>query len=88
MSTARDDVQDSTGQRTNIPGRGFMRGYGIGPQYQVTANTVNNIAGNPINGEVGWGKGALFTNCVNPSASNYLWYNSGTNTSATWTNIV
>ncbi len=87
MVCARDDVQDATGQRTNLPGRGFLRGIGIGAAYQVTANTVNNIAGNPINGEIGWAPSATFQNPVNPSVGNYLWINRGTFASATWANI-
>lgn len=87
MSTARDDVQDPTGQRTNIPGRGFARGFGIGPQYAVTANTVNGVAGNPINGEVGWAPGALFQNVLSNVAGNILWLNIGTVASAVWINI-
>ena len=64
-----------------------MRGYGTGTQYQVTANTVNNVAGNPINGEVGWAPGAIFSNPLTAVLGNFLWVNVGTSTSATWLNI-
>lgn len=65
-----------------------MRGYGTGTQYQVTANTVNNVAGNPINGEVGWAPGAIFQNVQATTLGNFLWVNTGTAVSATWTNVV
>lgn len=87
MATSRDDVQDPTGQRTNIPGQGFMRGFGIGAQYAKTANTVNNVKGNPINGEVGWAPGATFQNPYATASGQYLWVNIGTVVSATWQNI-
>ncbi len=87
MAVSRDDVADPTGQRTNIPGIGFMRGFGIGAQYQVTANTINGVKGNPINGEIGWGPGATFQNPYASATGQYLFINIGTFASATWLNI-
>lgn len=88
MATSRDDIADPTGMRSNFPGRGFLRGFGHGSAYSTnTTTTVNNRAGNPINGEVGWAPSATFQNDVNPAVGNYLWINSGTALSATWSNI-
>ncbi len=88
MAVTRDDIQDPTGQRSNMPGRGFLRGFGHGAAYyNNTTTTINGIKGNPINGEVGWAKSALFQNDVAPTSGNFLWINTGTNTSATWTNL-
>lgn len=82
-AVTRDDVQDPTGQRSNIPGRGFTRGFGIGAQYNTT-NSLGGIAGNPINGEVGWAPGAIFQNVLTTIPGNFLWENVGTATSAQW----
>jgi hypothetical protein len=85
MSVTRDDVQDSTGQRTNIPGRGFTRGFGTGSNYYLgTGGSIGAIPGNPINGEVGWSPGALFVNPITAIPGNFLWENIGTVLSAQW----
>lgn len=94
MANTRDDIQDPTGQRSWVPGRGFMRGFGHGAQYyNNTTTTINGIKGNPINGEAGYGQGATFQNNVAPTIGNYLWVNTGnnglgTNAGATWTNLL
>src|ERR1700722_2846082 len=87
MAVTRDDVQDPSGQRSNVPGRGFLRGIGIGPQYAVTANTIGGIAGNPINGEIGYAPGATFQNPLTAIVGNMLWCNIGTVLSALWENL-
>lgn len=88
MSAVRDDVQDGTGQRTNIVGRGFMRGFGIGTQYETGKNgSIGGIAGNPIQGEIGYGPGATFQNPLATTTGNYLWVNIGTFASANWINV-
>lgn len=86
MATSRGDIQDPTGQHANLPGYGFTMGFGIGTQYTAT-NGVNGVAGNPINGETGWCKGALFMNPKATATGQYLWVNIGTSTSAIWQNI-
>jgi hypothetical protein len=87
MSTARDDIQDPTGQRSNIPGIGYTRGYGTGVAYQSGTNSISGIAGNPIQGEAGWAPGALFINPLTTIVGNFLWMNDNTALSATWINI-
>lgn len=87
MATSRDDIFDSTGQRSNISGIGFTRGFGIGAQYAVLANVIGGIKGNPINGEVGWAPGAIFQNVYATASGRYLWVNVGTFASASWVNL-
>jgi hypothetical protein len=87
MVVTRDDVQDPTGQRTNIPGRGYMRGFGTGSQYKTGTNSIGGIIGNPIQGEVGYGPGATFQNPLAVATGNYLWLNIGTALSANWINV-
>lgn len=88
MSTARDDIQDATGQRSNIVGYGFMRGFGIGDAYKNGTNSIGGIAGNPIQGEAGWGFGATFQNPLTTTAGNLLWLNIGTvKDVAAWINL-
>jgi len=87
MAVTRDDIQDPSGQRSKIPGRGFTRGYGIGTAYQDTTKTIGGIAGNPINGEVGWAPGALFINVQTAIVGSMLWENLGSQTNASWRNL-
>jgi hypothetical protein len=87
MAVTRDDVQDNTGQRTNVPGRGFLRGIGVGKQYGG-ANSINGIAGNPIQGEKGYAPGATFQNPYTSVIGNFFWVNTGNRTSANWVNLV
>jgi len=82
-------VRVGSRRRLDCPGRGFLRGFGHGAAYRSnTTTTINGIAGNPINGETGWAPSATFQNDVNPSLGNYLFVNTGSGTSATWTNIL
>lgn len=83
MAVTKDDWQDGVGQRSKIAGRGYTRGAGLGPQYNTT-NSIGGIAGNPINGEVGWAPGAIFHNVITAVQGNFLWQNVGTNLSAQW----
>jgi hypothetical protein len=87
MAVTRLDLQSAIGQYMNMPGRGFMLGIGVGAQY-TAANSVGGVAGNPINGEIGWAPGALFINPLTAVAGNYLWTNTGTNTSAVWSSVM
>ncbi len=84
MSAVRDDIQDGTGQRSNITGRGFTRGFGIGPQYVGGVGTIGSVAGNPIQGEIGWAPGAIFINPLTAVNGNFIWCNIGTFASANW----
>ena len=84
MATSRDDIQDGTGQRSNIVGRGFTRGFGIAPQYTGGVGTISSIAGNPIQGEIGWAPGAIFVNPLTSTNGNFIWCNIGTFASANW----
>ena len=66
----------------------FLPGYGclIGlPTRSGESSTVTT--GVPTNGIAGFAKGALFLN-VKGSAGSLLYSNTGSNTSATWTNIL
>ncbi len=87
MATSRDDIFDPTGQRSNVPGRGFTRGYGFGKAYFAGTNSIGSIPGNPITGETGWAPGALFINPITTVIGNFLWLNVGTGTSAVWLNL-
>ena len=87
MAVSKDDVQDATGQRTNLSGLGFLRGIGIAARYAVTANTINNVKGNPIQGEIGYAPGATFQNPYATATGQYLFVNIGTFASANWLNI-
>jgi len=87
MAVTKDDVQDATGQRTNVVGRGFLRGIGIGAQYLSGAKSIGGIPGNPIQGEIGYAPGATFQNPLTAIPGNMLWYNNGSFQSANWLNI-
>lgn len=87
MAVTRDDVQDPTGQRTNVTGRGFLRGIGIGPQYKTGVGCINGFPGNPIQGEVGYAPGATFQNPLTSVVGNFFWVNVGNQLAANWVNL-
>lgn len=82
MADARLDLMPSVDRFMFVPGQGHMMGLPTRPGESSTATT-----GVPTNGIAGFAKGALFHN-FKGSAGSLLYVNTGSNTSATWTNIV
>jgi hypothetical protein len=80
MAVTRDDVQDASGRRTFVPGRGWLRGF-TGLTSDYTAGT-----GVPKNGIGGFAPGCTYQNMIG-SAGSTFYINTGTVTSATWLNI-
>lgn len=87
MATTRDDIQDGTGQRTFMAGRGFFRGYGHGPQYANLSRTIGGVLGNPIQGEPGYATAATFQNDLSTVVGTIFWINEGNQAAAVWVNI-
>lgn len=81
MACSRSDVQSAVDRDTFIVGVGHMRGFPTHPGESSTVTT-----GVPTNGIVGFAPGALFHN-FKGSLGSLLYINTGTNASATWTNI-
>ena len=82
MAVTRNDRQSPVDRDTLINGVGHLRGYPTMPGQSSAATT-----GVPTNGIVGFAPGALFQNWKG-SLGSLLYVNTGTNASATWTNIV
>ncbi len=79
MSTTRDDVQDATGKRTFISGRGFMRAFPM----DANSGDYTAVTGVPTNGKVGYAPGCLWQNYLG-TAGTILYVNTGTAASSTW----
>lgn len=81
MAVTRMDVQAGVDRLMFVAGQGHMIGLPSRPGESSTATT-----GVPTNGIVGFAPGALFLN-YKGAASSALYVNTGTNASATWTNV-
>lgn len=82
MAVTRGDIQSGVDRDMFMVGVGHMRGFPTRPGSSSTATT-----GVPTNGIAGFAPGALFQN-FKGSAGSLLYVNTGTNSSATWVNII
>jgi hypothetical protein len=82
MAAFRVDLQGGVDRYLFLSGWGHMLGLPTRPGTSSTATT-----GVPTNGIAGFAPGALFLNFKGTTGS-LVYANSGSNTSATWTNIV
>lgn len=76
------DIGSAVDRVMRIAGYGFLIGLPSQPGASSTATT-----GVPTNAIAGFAKGALFIN-YKGSVGSLLYVNTGSNTSATWTNVV
>lgn len=81
MAEQRFDIATGVDRLFFYSGIGHLVGLPTRPGTSSTATT-----GVPTNGIAGFAKGALFHNFLG-SAGSLLYINTGSNTSATWTNI-
>ena len=82
MAVTRGDIQSGVDRDTFVVGVGHLRGFPTRPGFSSTAGS-----GVPTNGIGGFAPGALFFN-FKGSVGSLLYVNTGTNISATWTNII
>lgn len=82
MPNARLDIMPSVDRMMFVPGQGHLMGLPTRPGESSAATT-----GVPTAGIAGFAKGAMFHN-FKGSLGSLLYVNTGTNTSATWTNIL
>lgn len=82
MPNQRYDLSVGVDRIHFIEGYGHVIGLPTMPGFSSTATT-----GVPTNGIAGFAKGALFIN-VKGSVGSLLYVNTGSSTSATWTNVV
>ena len=68
----------------------YMRitGYGFALGFPFSSATSNSTTGVPTNGKAGWAPSAIFINVKATSLGTFLYVNTGSNTSSTWTNLV
>lgn len=81
MAVSRFDIESGVDRDTFVAGYGHMRGWPTRPGSSSAATT-----GVPTNGIAGFAPGALFQN-FKGSVGSLLYINTGTVSSATWTNI-
>lgn len=82
MAVSRFDVESSVDRLFFVAGVGHLLGLPTRPGESSTATT-----GVPTNGIAGFAPGAEFRN-FKGSVGSLLYINTGTATSATWTNVV
>ena len=82
MAESRFDVQSGVDRLMFVSGRGHMIGLPTRPGESSTVTT-----GVPTDAIVGFAPGALFLNFKGAIGS-ALYVNTGTNASATWTNVI
>lgn len=80
--TSQLDLHAGTDRYMNVAGYGFLIGIPTRPGESSTATT-----GVPTNGIAGFAPGANFYN-FKGSLGSLLYVNTGTVTSATWTNVI
>ncbi len=83
MATSRDDIQDATGKRSFISGRGATRAYPM----DANVGDYNATTGAPTNNKAGYCYGCIWQNVIGSGAGAALYVNVGTVTSATWVNV-
>jgi hypothetical protein len=83
MSHSRIDIDSGVDRLLFINNYGHLIGLPSRPGTSSTATT-----GVPTNGIAGFAPGALFINYKASSLGTYLYVNTGTNASATWTNVI
>lgn len=81
MAESRIDIQTGVDRLMFVPGIGHLMGLPTMPGTSSAATT-----GVPTAGIAGFAKGALFHN-FKGSTGTLLYVNTGSNTSATWTNV-
>jgi hypothetical protein len=81
---SRLDVLGNVCRMMRIAGVGCMLGFPVGKE---AGQDFNATTGVPINGTKGWGPAAQFLN-FKGSAGSLVYYNTGTNTSSVWTNVL
>jgi hypothetical protein len=81
MAVTRFDIQAPLSKMWWIPGWGFMLGF------PASADVCTLATGVPTNGVAGYGHGAIFLNYRGSGGGTGLYVNTGSSTSATWTNV-